>query len=535
MLPHHRAPFNGILPLYRAQFTLARTDTIQATPTLETVVNTIRDWLVPSISSSITTAELLEGAQYTTLQGRVETVHVEDMNTEWFGLRFEHPDNANIAAVWRTDITTEQYTKYNGELKVTIELAHGTPRMKPRIAPQVSRPRIVPMLMEQFGAWIDGMPFSVEPIILNDGAGANHISMLPTFILSKERNMPLVYLSAEGSTNRPVIDENYVAQQLAGIAHVVAAHSANDRVNRSELGNLHAYNGTVRVYWPSENIASDDPHLHQFWTADVVKTSPMPKILLKLLAQESLHHRGSTSFNVIRRVEYEKQLKVYAAQFHEPSPQEKMYLKLAESYDEENKTLRVQTAELEERIRELTHTVDSKDAMLAELRHNIREIGKYATQPTPIQPVAAEKTAETVKEAVDSMLEKYSDRLAIVGRVRSQAVKSKFNDPQLLQRALEWIATKCTNGARETELIDSARKELGLTYKPFQKDSTMKAHYDEYHVVHEGRTISLERHLGRGTKPDEETTLRIAFGVDKESGKIVIGYIGQHQRNKLTN
>ena len=41
----------------------------------------------------------------------------------------------------------------------------------------------------------------------------------------------------------------------------------------------------------------------------------------------------------------------------------------------------------------------------------------------------------------------------------------------------------------------------------------------------------IREHIGRGPSTRPEETIRIAFAWDKDQKKVVIGYIGQHQKN----
>jgi hypothetical protein len=54
---------------------------------------------------------------------------------------------------------------------------------------------------------------------------------------------------------------------------------------------------------------------------------------------------------------------------------------------------------------------------------------------------------------------------------------------------------------------------------------------DWYKCTYEGRSLDLVEHIGRGnTKRQGPNAIRVAFAWDESSRKIVVGFIGQHQR-----
>ena len=42
----------------------------------------------------------------------------------------------------------------------------------------------------------------------------------------------------------------------------------------------------------------------------------------------------------------------------------------------------------------------------------------------------------------------------------------------------------------------------------------------------------MEMHVGKGTSFDPQNTIRIAFDWDEEEQRVVVGYIGRHQKNR---
>ncbi len=50
----------------------------------------------------------------------------------------------------------------------------------------------------------------------------------------------------------------------------------------------------------------------------------------------------------------------------------------------------------------------------------------------------------------------------------------------------------------------------------------------------EGRKWKLGEHIGTGTSKDARHTIRAGFAWDKDDKRVMVGFIGQHQRNRNT-
>ena len=73
-----------------------------------------------------------------------------------------------------------------------------------------------------------------------------------------------------------------------------------------------------------------------------------------------------------------------------------------------------------------------------------------------------------------------------------------------------------------------------MWYKTSQHETTMTQFREAYTTRVNGRVIWLGEHIGKGNSFDPRRTIRIAFDWDRQLQKVVIGYIGQHQRTAST-
>jgi hypothetical protein len=81
----------------------------------------------------------------------------------------------------------------------------------------------------------------------------------------------------------------------------------------------------------------------------------------------------------------------------------------------------------------------------------------------------------------------------------------------------------------------SVREKIpGWIFSTHQSEAAVGRYKEWYQCQWEGRTYSITEHIGTGTSTRPEETIRIAFAWDKTHRKVVVGFIGQHQKNTLS-
>ncbi len=136
---------------------------------------------------------------------------------------------------------------------------------------------------------------------------------------------------------------------------------------------------------------------------------------------------------------------------------------------------------------------------------------------------------ESVEEAIARAEKAFPEKLVIKLNSKSRR-DTPFEKPGEVFDALAWLATAFGNGAPER--IREAFP--GWFYKPNQSDMTMGQYREWYRTQFDGRTWKLENHIGKGTRHDPRHTIRIAFAWDEARSRVVVGFIGTHQRNRQT-
>ena len=103
--------------------------------------------------------------------------------------------------------------------------------------------------------------------------------------------------------------------------------------------------------------------------------------------------------------------------------------------------------------------------------------------------------------------------------------------------ALAWLATQYhrlrTNPGASPD-FDKLVKEAcpGWSYRPDQAEVTKDQFAQWYTTTVDGKTYELYSHVGKGNSFDPQNTIRIAFAWDDELRKVIVGYIGLHQRTR---
>ena len=151
-------------------------------------------------------------------------------------------------------------------------------------------------------------------------------------------------------------------------------------------------------------------------------------------------------------------------------------------------------------------------------------------------PASEESEPRTVRDAIARAEKLFPDRLAIALNSKSEK-RNLFQKPQEVFDALAWLATdyhhRRANPGGSPD-FDKLLKEAcpGWSYKASQTEITREQFEQWYTTTWEGKTYDLSPHLGKGTSHDPQNSIRIAFAWDDERRRVVVGYIGLHQRNR---
>lgn len=146
---------------------------------------------------------------------------------------------------------------------------------------------------------------------------------------------------------------------------------------------------------------------------------------------------------------------------------------------------------------------------------------QLAEQPRPSRPDPA-SVAEVVTQ-----FQPHADLVLLPAAHRS-AKASVFRRPSDVRDALEELSAAVEAGAHHAPGgLAASFSDSSFQYAAGISETARKKFSDHYTRDYEGRKILLEPHLRLGAGSPEHC-LRIYWCVDKETGKVVVGHVGEH-------
>ncbi len=136
------------------------------------------------------------------------------------------------------------------------------------------------------------------------------------------------------------------------------------------------------------------------------------------------------------------------------------------------------------------------------------------------------RTVNSVRDAISLAEKMFPERLLIQLNSKSEQ-DMPFENPQEVLSGLEWLATAYRNGPHQSLEEDCP----GWFYKPNQAETTMGKFPDWYKTQVNGKTWELKKHIGTGDSHDPRRTIRIGFAWDESDKRVIVGYVGRHQRS----
>jgi hypothetical protein len=517
-------------PLYRASFNLGNK---KSDLSLDEIVEVVKSW---SVKTSHKLARVRNksfdnfstGMTLSQKNLEVDTVRFVSSGKDYFALALKHPDKNNKNLKWKTTFAFGEHdsNRYHAEIMVSNGWDDG--RLSP-VKFSFGRPGLVPKLINQFGA--------SRKFELSDSSNILTIDNVNDFaqtIFSQKRTLPIVYISANNFYDEPIktINPERIAVNLAGVAHVFVADSRFPSFKLEKIvgKSMSCYDGAVRLYWPiqAENSGS---MFHPLWAPQrITDMGNFEDELFKTIAFFSTGIKPKIGYEEVRRLKLTADI--------ETLKEKNEIAELADLFALENDTLKKQVASLEDREVDHLEKIKKLEYKNSSLISVIQSCKK--PEEESCQPVIGD--FDSVEEAVEKFTELYpKSSLEILGRAYKSARECQYDKPEHVFKTLEWLENaylemrasgndkKKKNGS--TTLEESCKEQTGMTYKANQSEVTMGRNKQDYFTTWGGKNICLEEHIGKGSSFDPKSTLRIAFHYDSDSKKVVVGYIGMHQKN----
>lgn len=455
------------------------------------------------------------------------TLTVPGVPDQLWSLTFFHADRGDPTLGWRS---TVQVAREGDELRFLMRLAIEALQM--RILParfEVGRPRIVRTVIDRFGAEMDDRPLSTAPWV----AGSGEVGELSDLLLSSTRRLPVIAITADPATGRSAIDERRVASQVAGIAHVVymptapATYELTDRIGKM----LSVFGGAVRVYWPGLSMASD-PFDHRLWMPERIAAMeatrmPLRVRLMRLLSSVAVLRVPSDPLG--------RKLRLLADE-EQRRELDDLRQKLEQAPDEFTDQLWADYQATVDRERALLDRVEQLEGDIAAQQQAFVDLTReYAS---PATEVDAEESidVETVRDAVDSVGQDYSDVLVFLPEALDSADESTYPNVPKLHAALLTLGdvARAWRDGKLTAGFASAFRDAGLDYAPDVSEVTVGRGRGEYERRYGEHEIRLGPHLRLGRGTSAGNIARIYWWIDEDSRQLVIGHVGRHLRDGTT-
>ena len=515
---------------YRTCFPLQKCE-----DTVETVAQLCGEWrrtVSPEHAAALATGATIKLSE----TERIESLLVDRPGGFAWGMRHWIQDENEPTLNWITDVGV-QHDACSAWLSVTNYLTSSSDVAATPLYRARTRPRIVRDCLKRLGT-----PLPVGPNARELRADEAEVKRFVEELLDPARRYPIVFVSCCNIDDRPLTDAAKLADWVSGLASVVVAKNRfpSRRLQDHLPQHLGCWDGAVRIYWPRFQL-TDAGEVHRVWAAGSVRDYDRDDSNYELKFKEAIltricdltghqTHREYLDWPTINALANNAKTEAAVAAAR-GAGDERELVKLFES---ENKTLVAANEERQYRIEFL----ESELARERDLAEYWREQSLTKSAPVDVQPAGPESVA-SVFEAIDWAKKRYPDELVFAFNSKSDE-ETPYEPPTEVARALEWLATTFLDARTAVrpcpDLKKSIREHCGGAWfwMGGQSDYTVSKYDGDYHCQYAGKRHEVGEHVGTGKSKDPRETIRIGFCYLEDEHKLLIGYVGQHQRTAAT-
>ena len=466
----------------------------------------------------------------------------EDGRTLWacsIEETFREPDVA--PRQWVTEVGFTQTGERTG--RVSIVLSWGDrPGFVGPVAPEPgpSVPNLVRQLADRANltCTVEGLPITLEPIELDaDGAaGFWELASRP------ERETAVVLLCPRFTDEEEAhlaIDPVELARTLGPSAPVffsrdrgfpgALARAVGDR-------SLECRPGTIRIYEARPRFDEPgDSRRHRFFTLADIDSLGADRIIATIrraLAQDVDFYERRTRVDDIRgmrRLQHVRRAAEASVEQASRDAEEAMRatdeatLEDLLELEAERNSYRDQVEELKQQNHNLEARVDSLGRAGAGSRQTAPSLGSW--------PLSTREIAEVFLAAFPDRID-FTDR----GRASLDECRASAETAWNVLYDMATILHGLYTGPRNVDICREfeSRSRFGFAAGAGTKTRKDRSLMRGYQDVYQGREISCEAHIKRGSDPTDATFIRVYFAFDQPTGKIVISMFGEHLDNATT-
>lgn len=451
-------------------------------------------------------------------------------------LEWGHPDDKDDSVAW---ITTCLFARDAEVVHAAVSIALTSARFVVRPTRYVlGRPGIVWETLTRCECIAGGQRI---PVTHQTIAHAGLDDFVRDVLLAKERALPVIVISPDVWTERPVVQADVLQKAVAGFALVAVlsdkrvAFRLTDKLGKE----LTCFDGAVRIYWPSFTL-TDPPFMHPLYLGRSIRFHrlhgrELKTHLFRVLAGMSAFRAGELGpILAIRR-------KVKA---HQDAQVAKLRHQVASGTAENSELL----AELEKVIAANEALIKEKDDLaernellseeLKAQKANWATFEQFRDQADTEQDIAPDSPLgtgefENVYAAYQRAETDFGGTLVFLESAEESAKRSPFKNARRVYDTLEALCLVAMewkeNEGRLGRSFKDALKAGGIDVH--QISQTSKGRYaEEYKFMYKGQRLFFGEHTTLGAGPPD-TCLSIHWYRDEKDHVVVIGHCGRHLAN----
>lgn len=390
---------------------------------------------------------------------------------------------------------------------------------------------------------------------------------IPAFVnnelLSDGRALPVIAISPDKYSEKPLIDVDRLARLVVGLAHVVVLP---DRwatfALTNELGKERScFWGAIRLYWPAirrdfdvfkqplylpaaihykreRKVPLEDELFRELRNTATFRLAEHP---LVREAQGQLERAAQDEVDALRSlVEAGQATSETLRTFLEKADNELAAVRdRVSALTEEKMSLEEQASQLMDDMDMLRLEMEEKDEEIQALKKSYADYDKWQQKQSrgedgagPEQPVEFKRVIDAYKQAE----EKFGNQLLFLDTAKKSAEDSPYQNADQVYEAFEAIALVAddwSKGSLGKPIKEAFRELVGGAYRPDISQTTRSMYGAEYTFKYKDASILFERHITLGAG-DPECCLSIHMYFDEDDMKVAIGWCGRHLTNTKT-
>ncbi len=376
-------------------------------------------------------------------------------------------------------------------------------------------PRLVRTLLDSGTVRADGRQLGRAHVV-----SSTDVAQLGDLVLDPARRLPVLVITPEPRTGRPVLDPQRLARRLGGLAHVMTLAARPTTFAFTEvLGTreLSVFGGAVRLYWPVAQVERFGDTAHPLWLADrlarlggqtfgdqlFVRLGSISALSLAEPRLEAVLLREQAEQQRARRAARQRGVEAQLQAMRDQPARTVVDEEWLEEHERTLDELESTAQERDEALDLVSRLESERDRLEAELithQDNLRAIAAVVPSLDTQAPTPLVAEPKDVADAV-RIAEAECQHLVFLPEARESAERSGFDRPQQVLddlRALNRAAQDWRAGDLPPQGIETVLVAQGVT--GFRSGVSATAHQKytkDYRRTYKDGKVLLGPHLAR--------------------------------------